>query len=366
MAENKKSFILYADLLSVVKKLVLKDREDNTNYAGELFLHILEYVNDNEPVPINFIVDMAFEPIKISLKRDLKKYECYKAKQSLNGSKGGRPEEDRVSKSISNKEIPRHSNNHYVYLLLDEETNEVKIGETRNLYNRRQTVKRSSRNLIYIDFFEVKDTQEGLNIESEFKLEFKKWHTSGDWFEGIDVEKAIAFLKKRTVFQKAKKADSVSVSVNDINNNISNEKDHENTKPQPTVEETFNIFWDHYHNQTGKPKTDKNPAFKKWKKLTLNERRKAYTAVKTYSKSNPDSQYLKKARTYLEDKSFNDEAYDLKAEPSKEELLLWTRQHMNHDEALGEEPLRDSLNVPWSGMYYNRHTKNFQDKPYTE
>ena len=60
MAESKKSFVLYSDLISIVKKLVLKDRENKTNYAGELFLHILEYVNSNEPVPIDFIIEMAF------------------------------------------------------------------------------------------------------------------------------------------------------------------------------------------------------------------------------------------------------------------------------------------------------------------
>ncbi len=75
MAENKKGFVLYADLITVVKKLVIQDRENNTNYAGELFLLILEYVNDMNPVPINFIVELAFEPIKIQLKRDLIKYE---------------------------------------------------------------------------------------------------------------------------------------------------------------------------------------------------------------------------------------------------------------------------------------------------
>ena len=75
MAENKNSFVLYCDLVHVVRKLVQQDRENKTNYAGELFLHILEYVNDNDPIPINFIVDMAFEPIKQQLKRDLKKYE---------------------------------------------------------------------------------------------------------------------------------------------------------------------------------------------------------------------------------------------------------------------------------------------------
>lgn len=91
MAENKKSFILYTDLISVVEKLVLKDRENKTNFAGELFLHILKYVNDQEPIAIDFIVEMAFEPIKLSLKRDLKKYSNYIEKQRENGKKGGRP-----------------------------------------------------------------------------------------------------------------------------------------------------------------------------------------------------------------------------------------------------------------------------------
>jgi len=91
MAQGKTSFILYTDLLSVIKKIVLKDREEKTNNGGELFLHILEYVNDNDPIPINFIVDMVFEPIKTTLKRDLKKFEFYIDKQRENGAKGGRP-----------------------------------------------------------------------------------------------------------------------------------------------------------------------------------------------------------------------------------------------------------------------------------
>ena len=86
MAENKKSFVLYSDLIHTVKKLVLKDRQDKTNYSGELFLHILEYVNDNDPNPIDFIVEMSFEPIKQQFKRDLKKWE----KTIEIKSKGGR------------------------------------------------------------------------------------------------------------------------------------------------------------------------------------------------------------------------------------------------------------------------------------
>jgi hypothetical protein len=97
MATDKKSFILYSDLLTVIKKITEQDRVNKTNDAGELFLHILEYVNDNNPNPVNFLVDMAFEPIKLSLKRDLKKYDSYIEKQSVNGKKGGRPKKAELS-----------------------------------------------------------------------------------------------------------------------------------------------------------------------------------------------------------------------------------------------------------------------------
>lgn len=75
MAEGKKSFLLYADMLPTIKKMVVKDRENKTNNAGELFLHLLEYVSDNDPEPVNDIVDLMFEPFKTQLKRDLHKWE---------------------------------------------------------------------------------------------------------------------------------------------------------------------------------------------------------------------------------------------------------------------------------------------------
>jgi hypothetical protein len=104
MADNKKSFVLYADLISVVKKLVEADRKNKTNYGGELFLIILEYVNDLNPVPIDFIIELAFEPIKLQLKRDLVKWSEFREKQSVNGARGGRPKKDLVN--IENPKNP--------------------------------------------------------------------------------------------------------------------------------------------------------------------------------------------------------------------------------------------------------------------
>ena len=88
MANDKKGFILYTDLTSTVKKLILKDRERKTNNAGELFYHILQYVSDENPEPINDTIDIVFEQIKMQLKRDLKKYEEAKENKSNGGRLG--------------------------------------------------------------------------------------------------------------------------------------------------------------------------------------------------------------------------------------------------------------------------------------
>lgn len=104
MAEDKKSFVMYADLIHVIRKLVEQDRLNKTNYAGELFLHIWEYVNDNEPIPINFIIDMAFEPIKQQLKRDLSRYADKKIKFSEAGKKSAEAKRlAKIDENVSTK-----------------------------------------------------------------------------------------------------------------------------------------------------------------------------------------------------------------------------------------------------------------------
>ena len=84
MAKNKKSFILYADQKGVFEQLP-------DEYAGKLIKHIFKYVNDENPISEDLIINIAFEPIKQCLKRDLQRWNDYIDKQKLNGSKGGRP-----------------------------------------------------------------------------------------------------------------------------------------------------------------------------------------------------------------------------------------------------------------------------------
>lgn len=67
MVEDKKGFLLYTDLIHTIDKMP-------NDKAGELFKHILAYVNDLNPETEDLIIQLTFEPIKQQLKRDLLKY----------------------------------------------------------------------------------------------------------------------------------------------------------------------------------------------------------------------------------------------------------------------------------------------------
>ena len=64
MAEGKKTFMLYADMIGVFEKLP-------DDKAGQLIKHIFDYVNDKNPETDDLLLNIAFDPIKAKLKRDL-------------------------------------------------------------------------------------------------------------------------------------------------------------------------------------------------------------------------------------------------------------------------------------------------------
>jgi len=102
MANGKTSFVLYTDVWHTVEKLT-------NDKAGILFKHILRYVNDQNPETKDIIIQIAFEPIKQSLKRDLRKYESICLRNRANGAKGGRPKKKpkKPSGIITNPKKPK-------------------------------------------------------------------------------------------------------------------------------------------------------------------------------------------------------------------------------------------------------------------
>jgi hypothetical protein len=81
MAENKKGVLVYADWIDHFEGLT--DEE-----AGLLIKHFFRYVNDLKPIPPDRITEIAFAPIKASLKRDLEKWEKTVVDRSINGRMG--------------------------------------------------------------------------------------------------------------------------------------------------------------------------------------------------------------------------------------------------------------------------------------
>jgi uncharacterized phage protein (TIGR02220 family) len=81
MAKDKKSFILYVDQKDLWNKLP-------DEIAGKLIKHIYSYVSDENPTSKDLIIEIAFEPIKQQLKRDLKLFEEKRVKRSEAGKEG--------------------------------------------------------------------------------------------------------------------------------------------------------------------------------------------------------------------------------------------------------------------------------------
>tara|TARA_R110000772_G_scaffold13593_1_gene40137 strand:+ start:180 stop:830 length:651 start_codon:yes stop_codon:yes gene_type:complete len=83
MADNKKSFLFYCDWKDTFEEL-----PKETGY--DLLIHLLRYVNDENPVTKDPIVKALFPIIKNQLKRDLDKWEGIKGKRSEAGKESAR------------------------------------------------------------------------------------------------------------------------------------------------------------------------------------------------------------------------------------------------------------------------------------
>lgn len=96
MADNKKSVLLYCDIIHTVKELT--DEE-----AGKLFKHYLEYINDLNPTPPDKLTQIVFEPIKQNLKRDLLKWKSKSQRNSEIAKEGWQKRKDaNACESINN------------------------------------------------------------------------------------------------------------------------------------------------------------------------------------------------------------------------------------------------------------------------
>lgn len=173
MAEEKKSFILYADLIHTVQHLSNED-------AGELLKHVLEYVNDNDPDTNNPIVKVAFEPIKQQLKRDLKHWESIKKKRSEAGKKSANKRKQTSTNSTSVKSVKQTSTNSTVNDNVTVNVNVTSIDDRKLSFQ--QQIKNHAKDhpgkypkQLYLDFYHYW-SEHGINDK---KMRFEKEKSFG-------------------------------------------------------------------------------------------------------------------------------------------------------------------------------------------
>ena len=95
MAEDKKGFILYADQKELFNQLP-------NDKAGELIKHIFAYVNDENPITEDLIINMAFTPIKQQFKRDLEKWQSTRESRSKAGIASAKARANKKQQSSTN------------------------------------------------------------------------------------------------------------------------------------------------------------------------------------------------------------------------------------------------------------------------
>lgn len=197
MANGKKSFVLYADLLETVRKLP-------DDKAGELFKLILRYVNDENPDPEDLLVEIAFEPIKQQLKRDLRKYEEKKKQWSEAGKRSAearaKRKEEEAQKSKKRSTDSTNVKNRSTELTVnDNDTVTVNVNDNDTVTNI-DSRKRSFQLLTHQAFTELKE-EKGINqliINEEAVKFFEYWTEKGIKAKKMRFEKEKTFeVKKR-------------------------------------------------------------------------------------------------------------------------------------------------------------------------
>lgn len=131
--QQKRSFLLYPDLIHTVRKLP-------PDKAGELFMLILQHVNDEDAQPSDLLLEVAFEPIRQQLTRDIERWQGYRERQAQHGKQGGRPPKNPEKGSLSDERVEKGS---LFSERVERLTNNITNNITSNVTNKRE-IKRAA------------------------------------------------------------------------------------------------------------------------------------------------------------------------------------------------------------------------------
>ena len=168
MAENKKSFVLYTDSKGLIDQLP-------DEIAGRLFKHIFAYVNDENPISDELILNIAFEPIKNQLKRDLVKWSNQTDQRRQAGLKSAEIRK-RNATSVNERSISSTDNVNVSVSVNDNVSDNVNDSvillkkETKSIFSfERSLLDYGFDRQLVEDWLKVRKTKKATNTETAFK-----------------------------------------------------------------------------------------------------------------------------------------------------------------------------------------------------
>lgn len=168
MAENKKSFVLYTDSKGLIDQLP-------DEIAGRLFKHIFAYVNDENPISDELILNIAFEPIKNQLKRDLVKWSNQTDQRRQAGLKSAEIRK-RNATSVNERSISSTDNVNVSVSVNDNVSDNVNDSvillkkETKSIFSfERSLLDYGFDRQLVTDWLKVRKTKKATNTETAFK-----------------------------------------------------------------------------------------------------------------------------------------------------------------------------------------------------
>ena len=168
MAENKKSFVLYTDSKGLIDQLP-------DEIAGRLFKHIFAYVNDENPISEELILNIAFEPIKNQLKRDLVKWSNQTEQRRQAGLKSAEIRK-RNSTSVNERSFSSTDNVNVSVSVNDSVSDNVTDSvillkkETKSIFSfERGLLEYGFDKHLVTDWLKVRKTKKATNTETAFK-----------------------------------------------------------------------------------------------------------------------------------------------------------------------------------------------------
>lgn len=213
MAEGKKGFILYADQKELFDQL--PDEK-----AGELIKHIFKYVNDEEPKTDDLIINLAFTPIKLQLKRDLNHWESIRKKRSEAGKLGGRPiKQTKAKKPIASFDKQTKAKKAVIDNVNVNVKDNVTVNDNVNVkeitkiwfefYEKRTNIKPSfdgvqGKSLKSIIKHIEKQQNEGQKTADTFKFILDRWNVLDDWLQSSCLDLKILNSKINVVLDQIK------------------------------------------------------------------------------------------------------------------------------------------------------------------